>query len=371
MRVLIAGGGTAGHINPAIAIADKIKEKNPNAEILFAGTKRGMESRLVVKAGYNFTTIKVRGFQRQLSFRNIKNNILAVGCLVTSRFRAKKIISDFKPDLVIGTGGYVSGPIVLTAAKMGIKTAIHEQNAYAGVTTKLLSRYVDIALLAVEAAAKYLHPNCKYAVVGNPVRQEVIFKSRKESREKYNVGERMCILSFGGSLGAQKLNDAIANLIEKNASNPNFLHIHSTGNMGYDDFVKTLKDKNVNLDENPNLDIRPYIDDMADCMAAADLVISRAGAITLSEIQATGTAAVLIPSPNVAENHQYHNAMVLKNAGAAEIIEEKDLTAEKLFSVFELLCKSREKLALLGKNASKLAIIDCADRIYSEISKLL
>ena len=142
MRVLLAGGGTAGHINPAIAIADKIRQNNPDAEILFAGTSRGMESRLIPKAGYNFTPINVRGFQRQLSFRNIKNNVLAVGCLVSSRFRAKKIIRDFKPDLVIGTGGYVSGPIVLTAADMGIRTAIHEQNAYAGVTTKLLSKKV-------------------------------------------------------------------------------------------------------------------------------------------------------------------------------------------------------------------------------------
>ena len=365
MRVLLAGGGTAGHINPAIAIADKIRENNPDAEILFAGTSRGMESRLVPKAGYNFTPINVRGFQRQLSLRNIKNNILAVGCLVSSRFRAKKIIRDFKPDVVIGTGGYVSGPIVLTAADMGIKTAIHEQNAYAGVTTKLLSKKVDVAMLAFEAAAKYLDEKCKFEVVGNPVRRDIIFESRQKSREKLGIGERICVLSFGGSLGAQKVNDAVAHLIRKNAGNKNFYHIHSTGALGYEDFLKNLGIDPKNYD---NLDIRQYIDDMPTCMAAADLVISRAGAITLSEIQATGKPAILIPSPNVAENHQFHNAMVLKNSDAAEIIEEKDLSGEKLTEVVENLDKSR--LETLGKNASKMAIIDCSDRIYKIIKSL-
>ncbi len=366
MRVLLAGGGTAGHINPAIAIADKIREHNPDAEILFAGTSRGMESRLVPKAGYNFITINVRGFQRQLSWHNIKNNFLAVFCLVSSRFTAKKIIRDFKPDLVIGTGGYVSGPIVLAAADMGIKTAIHEQNAYAGVTTKILSKKVDVAMLAFEAAAKYLNPNCKYKVVGNPVRRDIIFESRQKSREKLGVGDRLCILSFGGSLGAQKVNEACVKLIKHNAGNQNFFHIHSTGAFGYEDFLKDLE---INPKDYNNLDIRQYIDDMPTCMAAADLVISRAGAITLSEIQATGTAAVLIPSPNVAENHQFHNAMVLKNADAAEVIEEKYLSGEKLIEVVNSFTKSR--LEELGKNASKMAIIDCADRIYEIIKELL
>lgn len=365
MRVLLAGGGTAGHINPAIAIADKILKENPDAEILFAGTSRGMESRLIPKAGYNFTPINVRGFQRQLSFRNLKNNVLAVGCLISSRFRAKKIIRDFKPDLVIGTGGYVSGPIVLAAADMGIKTAIHEQNAYAGVTTKLLSKKVDIALLAFEAAAKYLDKNCKYEVVGNPVREDIIFQSRKEAREKLGIKDRICVLSFGGSLGAQKVNDAVSYLISENAKNDNFFHIHSTGALGYEDFLNNLKIDPKNFS---NLDIRQYIDDMPICMAAADLIISRAGAITLSEIQATGKPAILIPSPNVAENHQYHNAMVLKNNDAAEIIEEKDLSGEKLLNTVKSLDKSR--LEILGKNASKMAIIDCADRIYNKISDL-
>ena len=365
MRVLLAGGGTAGHINPAIAIADKIRQNNPDAEILFAGTSRGMESRLIPKAGYDFTPINVRGFQRQLSLRNIKNNVLAVGCLVSSRFRAKKIIRDFKPDLVIGTGGYVSGPIVLTAADMGIKTAIHEQNAYAGVTTKLLSKKVDVALLAFEEAAKYLDKNCKYKVVGNPVREDIIYKNRKTSREKLGVGDRICVLSFGGSLGAQKVNDAVSYLISENAKDNNYFHIHATGAIGYEDFMKSLR---INPKDYDNLDIRQYIDDMPDCMAAADIVISRAGAITLSEIQATGKPAILIPSPNVAENHQFHNAMVLKNNDAAEIIEEKDLSGEKLLKTVKSFDLNR--LKTLGQNASKMAIIDCADRIYNEIKSL-
>jgi UDP-N-acetylglucosamine--N-acetylmuramyl-(pentapeptide) pyrophosphoryl-undecaprenol N-acetylglucosamine transferase len=207
--------------------------------------------------------------------------------------------------------------------------------------------------------------------VGNPVRHDIIFESREKAREKYNLQNKTCILSFGGSLGAMRVNEAVADLIKRNANNQNFLHIHSTGAMGYNDFVNDLIKKGVDTNNTLNLDIRPYIDDMPTCMAAADLVISRAGAITLSEIQATGTAAILIPSPNVAENHQYHNAMVLQNANAAVVIEEKDLTSQKLIDTFTALCKDGEKLKTLSKNAAELAILDCADRIYNAVMGIL
>lgn len=370
MRALIAGGGTAGHINPAIAIANKIKEQDPSAEILFAGTKRGMESRLVPNAGFAFTPIDVRGFQRQFSFRNLKNNILAVKCLLTSQFVARKIIRDFKPDVVVGTGGYVSGPIVLQAAKMGIKTVIHEQNAYAGVTTKLLSSKVDVALLAVEAAAKYLDKNCKYETVGNPIRADIITANRKAVREKLGIGDRICILSFGGSLGAAKVNEAVAKLMKWHSDSGRFYHIHATGSYEKETFPKLLEGLGVDRN-NANLDIREYIDDMPDCIAAADIMICRAGAITLSEIEAAGKASVLIPSPNVAENHQYHNAMVLANAGAAKVIEEKNLIGDVLSETVAKLTEDKETLVQLGVNASKLAVIDSADRIYAKIVEVL
>lgn len=370
MRALIAGGGTAGHINPAIAIANKIKQENPDAQILFAGTKRGMESRLVVNAGFDFTPIEVRGFQRQFSMRNLKNNVLAVKCLVTSQFRARKIIRDFNPDIVIGTGGYVSGPVVLQASRMGIKTVIHEQNAFAGVTTKLLSPRVDVALLAVEAAAKYLDKSCKHVTVGNPIREQILTANRKAAREKLNIGNRICILSFGGSLGAAKVNEAVAELMKWHSESGNFYHIHATGTYEKETFPKLLEKLGVDR-KSPSLDVREYIDDMPDCIAAADIMICRAGAITLSEIEAAGKASILIPSPNVAENHQYHNAMVLSNAGAAVVIEEKDLTGDKLCQTFIELTKNKETLTQLGVNASKLAVVDSADRIYAEIVKVL
>ena len=369
MRVLLAGGGTAGHINPALAIAAKIKQKQPDAEILFAGTERGMEARLIPKAGYAFTPIDVRGFQRQFSWHNLENNLLAVHCLAKSQVQARRILREFKPDVVIGTGGYVSGPIVLQAARRGIKTLIHEQNAYAGVTTKLLSRYVDEALLAVEDAAKYLHNGCRYTVVGNPIREEVIFADRKAAREKYKVGDRVCLLSFGGSLGARRVNDAVAELMKHLYRTDRLFHIHATGSLEKDTFAQTLKELGVK--ENANLCIREYIDDMPDCIAAADLMITRAGAITLSEIEAAGKASVLIPSPNVAENHQYHNAMVLSRADAAVVIEEKDLTGESLCAAVDRLTQDTSTLGRLGKNASKLAVVDCADRIYEEILRVL
>lgn len=370
MRALIAGGGTAGHINPAIAIANKIMERQPDSQILFAGTKRGMESRLVPQAGFDFAPIEVRGFQRKLSLHNLKNNFLAVFCLFTSQITARKIIKSFKPDVVIGTGGYVSGPIVLQAAKMGIKTVIHEQNAYAGVTTKLLSKNVDMALLAVEAAAKYLDPKCRHCTVGNPIREQILTANRKNAREKYSVGDRVCILSFGGSLGAAKVNEAVAELMKWHYKTDRFYHIHATGSYEKDSFSALLDKLGVDK-KSENLNIREYIDDMPDCIAAADVMISRAGAITLSEIEAAGKGSVLIPSPNVAENHQYHNAMVLANAGAAVVIEEKNLTGEALCRTISELTEDGKTLAALGRNASKLAVVDSADRIYAQIMKIL
>lgn len=370
MRALIAGGGTAGHINPAIAIANKIKEQNPDAEILFAGRKKGMEARLVANAGFSFTPIEVRGFQRQFSFRNLKNNLLAIVCLVTSQFAARKIIRNFKPDVVIGTGGYVSGPVVMQASRMGIKTVIHEQNAFAGVTTKLLSPRVDVALLAVEAAAKYLDKSCKHVTVGNPIRDSILTANRQKAREKLGIGDRICILSFGGSLGAARVNEAVAELMKWHTQTDRFYHIHATGAYEKESFPKLLDKLGVDK-SSPSLDIREYIDDMPDCIAAADIMICRAGAITLSEIEAAGKASILIPSPNVAENHQYHNAMVLANAGAAVVIEEKDLTGDKLSETFRELTNDKETLIQLGVNASKLAVIDSSDRIYAEILKVL
>lgn len=371
MRVLFVCGGTGGHINPALAVAGYLKKQQPNAQILFAGSPLGMEAGLVPKAGFDFAPIKVKGFQRQLSWRNLKNNMMAVVYLTTSGYRSRQILREFRPDVVMGTGGYVSGPLVRQAAKMGIPTLTHEQNAFPGVTTKLLSKYVDRVMLAVPEAKKYLNPNARFVVTGNPVREAFFTADRNAVRKKMGLEGKICVLSFGGSLGARRVNEAMAELIAHNQNNPNIFHIHATGAYGTELFPQLLKEKGItNSKTNPNLDIREYIYDMPECFAAADLVIGRSGASTLSELEAAGKASILIPSPNVAENHQYHNAMTLVRKDAAVVIEEKDLTGKRLCDAFDRLFADPERLRRLGENAASLAINDANDRIYRQIIEL-
>ena len=376
MKILFACGGTGGHINPAIAIASTLKAKQPDAQILFAGNPKGMEAKLVPQAGFDFAPLTIKGFQRKLTWFNIKYNISSLFYLTTASARSKKLIEGFGPDLVVGTGGYVSGPILRKAAQMGIRTASHESNAFPGVTTKLLSRYVDEILLAVPEAKKYLDPNCKELVVGNPVRESIVYADRGQARKKLGVGDKMCIVSFGGSQGAHRLNQAMADLIawhtkEGGPCTGKIHHIHATGKYGVEDFPQMLAERGAVFQENPNVDIREYINDMDDCLAAADLVICRAGASTLSELEAAGRASILIPSPNVAENHQYHNGMVLVKNQAAVLIEEKDLSGQRLCSEVEQLANDPQRLRQLGQNAQKLAMIDANERIYEELMRLL
>ena len=316
MRVLIAAGGTAGHINPALAIAGAIKKADPSAEIHFAGRREGMEYRLVGQAGYPFHHIEITGFQRRLSLNNIRRNIVTLWNLALSGPKAKKIMKEVRPDLVIGCGGYVSGPVVRCAAKMGIHTAIHEQNAFPGVTNKLLAPDVDIVFAAVPAAVEKLGAPDKTIVVGNPVRPEVFTKAKERDaiRAELGAGDRTVVLSFGGSLGARRVNEVVADLCawEQQEHKP-VLHLHATGQYGVQLFKDLEKEKN--FAEGSSLVVKEYINNMPELLAAADLVISRAGALTLAELEAVGRAAVLIPSPNVAENHQYFNAMELQKAG--------------------------------------------------------
>lgn len=372
MKVLFACGGTAGHINPALTTANTIRKKHPDAEIRFVGNPHGMEKRLVAKAGYPFIPVVIKGFYRSLSPRAVAHNFSAVSCMLRASSTAKRILRDFDPDIVMGTGGYVSGPILRTAAKMGYRTVTHEQNAFPGVTTKLLSKYVDKILLAVPEAKKYLDPRCTYTVVGNPVREDILTADREQSRKKLGVEPgRIVLLSFGGSLGAQRINEAVADIIRWHYRTGKIHHIHATGQYGVELLPRLLKERGVDISGLPYVDIREYIDNMPECLAASDIVVCRAGAITLSELQAAGRASILIPSPNVAENHQYHNAMVLQNAGAAIVIEEKELTGEKICQILDELLHSPQKLRTLSENAEKMAILDANDRIYRELMDLM
>jgi UDP-N-acetylglucosamine--N-acetylmuramyl-(pentapeptide) pyrophosphoryl-undecaprenol N-acetylglucosamine transferase len=374
IKVLLAGGGTAGHVNPALAIAEIIKSHHPDAEFAFAGNPEKLEAKLVPQAGYKFYPIAVEGFQRKINKKNIKRNAHALKCLAKTGKTSRNIIRDFKPDLVIGTGGYVSGPIVRTAAKMGIPTAIHEQNAYPGVTNKLLSKYADCVMLTVEEAKQYLNPKIEYTVTGLPVRSGFAKITKEQARKELGFdNDTVCILSTGGSLGAGAINSTVLDLIAwygKQGITVN--HIHSYGGNGREtQFEKCLAEKGVKIDGNKHLIVKEYINNMPTCMAAADLVISRCGANALTELEAMGRGAILVPSPIVAGNHQYHNGMVLQKAGAAIVIEQKNLTSQWLIDTVKGLLDDRKKLAALSENAAALYIKDTNDRIYNALKPLI
>jgi UDP-N-acetylglucosamine--N-acetylmuramyl-(pentapeptide) pyrophosphoryl-undecaprenol N-acetylglucosamine transferase len=372
MRVLIACGGTGGHINPGLAIADIIKKKYPDTEFLFAGTPKGMESKLVPKAGYRLETIKVAGFQRKISLENIGRNAKAAAYLVTSGRRARQIIEGFKPDIAIGTGGYAAGPVIRKAARMGIPTAIHEQNAYPGVTNKLLSKEVDYVMLTVEEALKFMDKSkFEYSVTGLPVRSNINTISREDARKKLGIDDSFTILSFGGSLGAGCINETMTEVIKWHVGKGlNINHIHGYGGMGKDTFPQAMKEAGIPL-KSDRLRITEYINDMDICLAAADLVICRSGASTLAELEAAGKASILIPSPIVAGNHQYHNAMVLGNAGAAVVIEQKDVTNERIISEIEKLYGDSARVKSMSESAAKLHLKDTNDRILAVVDKLI
>ena len=370
MRVIFAGGGTAGHINPALAIAGYLKDKDPKTEILYIGAQGGMEERLVPQAGFKIKTIKISGFKRSFSPKAIKDNVVTLKRAFSSTADAKRIIKEFKPDICIGTGGYVSGPVIRAAIKLNIPAIIHEQNAFPGVTTKMLSKNVQKVMLANPYAKKYLSDSCHFVTTGNPVRGEIITAAKEPSRAKLGLDERPVILSFGGSLGARKINEGVADLFARSGKDGKYQIIHAYGQYGKW-FPDLLREKGIEPDDCKNLDIREYINNMATCLAAADLVICRAGAITLSELQVQGKPAILIPSPNVAENHQFHNAMSMVDSNAAFIIEESELTGEKVIEYADRILGDQETLTEYSQNAGKMAIVDANDRIYSVIRTVL
>ncbi|MBP3446164.1 MAG: undecaprenyldiphospho-muramoylpentapeptide beta-N-acetylglucosaminyltransferase [Clostridia bacterium] len=370
-KILIATGGTGGHINPALAVAGYIRDNYPEAKILFVGTAVKMEAQLVPAAGYDFKTIDIQGFSRDLTPSGIKQNIGTVIKLLKSSSQAKKIIKDFAPDVVLGFGGYVGGPVLRTACKMGIPTAIHEQNAFPGVTNKALAKTVDAVMLTSPEAEKYIQPKNPCIVTGLPVRGELISADREFSRVELGVDERPVILSMGGSLGARVINTAVTQLIEERYERKNCYFLHATGKAGVGMFDVIEKEKGISLSENKHIMLREYINDMHRCMAAADLVICRAGASTLSEIQALGKPSILVPYPYAAENHQYHNAMALVKNDAAILIEEKDFTGERLIKEIDALLADRKRLEALGQNAKKMAIYDATERIVDCIINIL
>ncbi|MDR0530628.1 MAG: undecaprenyldiphospho-muramoylpentapeptide beta-N-acetylglucosaminyltransferase [Oscillospiraceae bacterium] len=366
-RILFAAGGTAGHINPALSVAGLLRYLHPEIKILFVGTADRMEAKLVPQAGFALRTIEISGFQRSLSPENIKRNLGTVKKLIRVSGQVNQILDEFQPDLALGFGGYVSGPVLRAAGRRGIPTAIHEQNAYPGITNKALARRADAVMLTDMAAAQRM--KCKNPPVhtGLPIRRELL-AANPAARRELGLDERPMVLSMGGSLGARAINEAVCGMIALLWKERAVQFHHAYGQYGA--WVPgLLQQKGVDLNA-PELTLREYIDDMARCLSAADLVIGRGGASAVNEIQALGKPSILIPSPNVAENHQYFNAKTLADRGAAILIEEKDLTPALLADTVRMLLADKARLADMGKAARAMAVTDANERIYDVLRGL-
>ena len=324
MKIVFTCGGTAGHVNPALALAGLIKERKPDSEILFVGARRGIEKQLIESAGWPFRTVEISSFHRSLTPKELRHNLISLRNLLRSPGEARALLKEFPASLVVGTGGYASYPMIRAAASLGIPAAVHESNAIPGLTTRLLEKHADLIMVGFEECRKnYKHPE-KVLVTGTPVRGDFFRLTRKQAKQKLGMDDgRPLIVSFWGSLGAREMNRQMAEFLALEArSGIPFHHVHGAGKVGCIHMAEYLKDADIDLDRAPGLEVREYIQDMGVMMRAADLVICRAGASTISELTALGVPAIIVPSPNVTHNHQESNARVLANSGGAEMILE-------------------------------------------------
>ena len=365
MRIIVSGGGTGGHIYPAVTIANQIKEKQPDAEIIFVGTREGLESEIVPRYGYPIEFIEVAGFQRKLSLDTIKSTFKLLAGLID----ALKLIRKIKPDLVVGTGGYVCGPVLFLAALQGIPTCIQEQNAMPGVTNKILAHFVKKVFLGYQEAGKYFGGNSDKIFTGNPIRKEILEVSRATAIEKFKLDPaKKTILVSGGSRGARSINDAMALVETSLAGRSDVQVIHITGETGYEKFIGQVEKKVLMSD---NIKVFRYMHDMPMALAAADLAIFRSGAIGLAELMARGIPSILVPYPYATANHQEHNARAVEGAGGAVVILDKELTGEILLKQIESLLADESKLQKMKDAAKALGRPEAAEDIARKVLALL
>lgn len=371
MNILFTCGGTAGHINPAAALARLFQVRDPECQVLFVGADGGMESRLVPKEGYPIETVTITNFRRSLTPSAIGHNLKTVWNMGRSRRQSNAILDKFRPDLVVGTGGYASYPVVRAAAARGIPTAIHDSNAIPGLTTKALSKVADRVLVGFEESRKhYEHPE-KVVVTGTPVRQEFFQYTRRDAKAKLGLDDgRPLLLSVWGSLGAEAMNAQMVGFIAQECrEGAPFYHIHGAGR-DYQTLLNVLKKERIDLKAHPSIDVREYIYDMPTVMAAADLVLCRAGASTISELTAIAKPSILVPSPNVVADHQTKNAKVLADAGGAVLLPERDSSAQTLYELSAGLLRNRERRDAMGAALRGIAVADASERIYQILMEL-
>lgn len=371
MNVIFTCGGTGGHINPAIAVANIWKERHPGDNILFIGAKDRMEEKLVPQAGYQLYTIPASGISRGKNWKALKHNLQAVSYVFHAVSRCKKVIRDFQADVVVGTGGYASFPALLAASMMGIPTCVHEANAMPGLTTRMIANRADRVLTCFPESAKYYRHPEKVETVGMPVRREFIFTKKEDARKELGLDDRPLIVSAFGSQGARAMNEVMGQLfaLEQKAGYP-FQHIHATGRYGVEWMPEYVREQGVDLSENKGITMQEYIYNMPTLMAAADIVISRAGASSCNEIAASGTPCILIPSPNVTDNHQEKNARALSDKNAAVLVLEKECTAQCLMDEITALLQSPDRYKNMEIALQKLCVLDSAERLCDIIYQL-
>jgi len=370
MKVIIAAAGTGGHINPGIAIANIIEKEYPNSDIRFIATGKQLEEDLISKAGFKSYAIHAYGFSKKLTIQNMKNNIKTI----QGFSEAKKILKEFKPDIVIGTGGYICGAVISSAKTLGIPTLLHESNAYPGLAIRMLSRKADTILVGIKEAENGLKHAKRVVYTGTPTKVKPLNLSKTEKKKilkELNINDKLpIVLVFGGSQGAKRINDCIIEII-KNKLNKEYQIVWSTGAIQYDIIKEELKKDNIDIEKVENAKILPYIYNMDEVMSISDLVVARSGALTLTELALLGKPAIFIPLPSSTANRQEDNARVFEKSGAAKIILNNDVNKDNLNDMIKDIVLDKEKLNKMYQKSKKLAIYDVEDRILNEIKKLI
>jgi len=370
LNILFTCGGTAGHINPAVALARMFLEREKDCRVLFVGADGGMETRLVPKEGFDLETVTITNFQRSLTPAAIAHNLKTVANLARSDAQARRILDGFQPDLVVGTGGYASYPVVKAAAKRGVPTAVHESNAVPGLTTKALAKVCSVVMVGFEESRACYDQREKVVVTGTPVRGDFFRYTRREARQQLGLdGEKPLLLSYWGSLGAERMNGFMTEFIaEESRQKGPFLHIHGAGR----DFAgMTHAMAAAGVERCPGVEVREYIYDMPLVMAAADVVLCRSGASTVSELTAIAKPSILVPSPNVTADHQTKNALVLSNAGGAVLLPEKECSGQRLYREAKALLDDAGRRREMTRRLSALSVPDANEKIYQVLKDLL
>ncbi|AOF49399.1 UDP-N-acetylglucosamine--N-acetylmuramyl-(pentapeptide) pyrophosphoryl-undecaprenol N-acetylglucosamine transferase [Tetragenococcus halophilus subsp. halophilus] len=363
MKILVTGGGTGGHIYPGLAFINYVKKISSDSSFLYVGAKRGMENKILPQTDIPFLTLEIQGFKRKLTFENFKT----IQLFLKSIRQAKKIIKDFQPDVVIGTGGYVSGAVVYAASKLNVPTVVHEQNSVPGITNKFLARYVDKVGIAFKDAAQYF-PKDKTVLVGNPRAQEIVGIQRSDLLRDFDLDpEKKTLLVFGGSQGALKINQAVVAAIPEFAKK-DYQILYASGERYYEEINETI---GMTKDAFTNISIKPYIKNMTEVMANCELLVGRAGATSIAEFTGLGLPAVLIPSPYVTNDHQAKNAMSLVNNGAAKMIKDDQLTAENLVATVDEIMEDDTLLQQMAAESKKQGIPDAAQRLYQLVQSII